>query len=120
MAGRIVPRMSDVPLDRPLRGVRYYTLQNAAWDRHPGLHDLDFGFELDFEGEVCGFTWERGALTLRVSPGPLRDLLPYADSIDPSSITPWDELVGSPLRAASTDGPCRLTCFPRPATRSGS
>lgn len=104
--------MSEVPLDRPLRGVRYYTLQDAAWDRHPGLHDLDFGLELDFEGEVCGFTWAQGDLTLRVSPGSMRDLLPFADSIDASLIAPWAALIGSQLRAAVRDGPCRLRLLP--------
>jgi hypothetical protein len=108
LADRIVLRMSDIPLHRRLRGVRYYTLPDAAWDRHPGLHDLDFGFELDFDGEVRGFTWAQGDSTLRVSPGSMRDLLPFADSIDASSIAPWAALIGSPLRAAMSDGPCRL------------
>lgn len=58
--------MTSIPPDRTVRAIAYYTLSNAAWDRRAGLHDLDYGLELDLEGETWGLIWGQRTGALEV------------------------------------------------------
>ena len=89
--------MTKIAAGRGIRSVTYFTLPDAAWNRRPGLHDLDYGLDLDLDGEVRGVIWGQRDGTLDIVDGSLREQVPLADYFDVSSITPWDHVVGSPL-----------------------
>lgn len=93
--------MGLIPVGRMVTAVAYYTLADPAWEQRPGLHDLDFGLDLELGGDVVGIVW---AGTLEVVQGSLRTHVPTALRSDVSSVEPWGDIVGSRLITISDLG----------------
>lgn len=83
MAGRAeyLFDVSSIPLGRAVRAVAYYTLPNAAWDRRAGSHDVDYGLDLDLDGETYGMIWSLHTYTLEILPRSLQTDLWWAGTV---------------------------------------
>lgn len=104
----IVGRMAMIPLGLKVERVVYFTLPNAAWDRQPGLHDLDFGLDVTLGDGVVGIVWHQRSERLDIVDGSLRGLLPTAEAMGVSSLPPWEAMIGTRLVEAEFNGPSVL------------
>jgi hypothetical protein len=105
--------MNPFPPGRSIRGVTYFNLPNAAWDRRQGLHSLDFGMDLDFDGDLWRVSWigpETGRDdVLNIELGSLRDRLrSEVETVDASSFAPWADTIGTSISRIERDGACIL------------
>lgn len=85
----------DNVLGRALTNVAYYMVPNVDWKVSVPLHIVDYGVELDFEGESVSFVWEDGSHRLLTINEPLEGRYPSSER---SSIVscPWDDVIGLP------------------------
>jgi hypothetical protein len=100
-----------LPTGRPLRAVTYYNLPNTNWQLRPGLHVVDFGLDLELDGEVWMVTWagvgrgrewalndERGTMAARLGP--------ETETEDASTIAPWVGVLGKPVEVVERLNSC--------------
>jgi len=98
--------MSDLPLGRPLRRVTYHNLPNMWWARVPGLHVIDYGLDLDLDGETWGIDWLEPQGALHVARHSVLDHLRSGlESVDVTSVHPWSDAAGDVITAVDTSGP---------------
>lgn len=98
----------DGVLGRALKGVAHYMVPTVHWEVSVPLHIVDYGVELNFDGEYLSLVWEDGSHKLLVLGASLEGGYP---SPERSSVvaSPWDELIGRRLvsgRFGSGESPC--------------
>jgi len=89
-------------------------LPDAAWDRHEGVHEVDFGVEFDLDGEVWGLIWGSSRTThLECVRGGLAGEVRDSHRLDVSGRPPWSDVVGLPLPDFQFENACVLRIDPR-------
>lgn len=86
----------DRVLGRALRGVAYHMVPDIDWNVSVPLHVVDYGVELDFEGEYVSFVWEDGSHQLLAINASLVGGYPSSERTSIVS-GPWDDLIGRRL-----------------------
>jgi hypothetical protein len=89
------PSAKDRIVGRVLTGVRYFVLPDSHWQQVDGLHQLDFGLDLEFAELVVGATWNVATQALSINRGSLREDLLDAEEIDVGMLDPWSRVIGN-------------------------